>query len=168
MPVEELLTRWTIRIALLLYAAGTAALALSRRRTKYLREARLAWTAGCVFLWLHLAAAFHFYHAWSHWAAYEATAKDTAAAIGRPFGAGVYFNYLFGAVWTADVWFWWKRGLEALLARARWLNWSLHGFLFFIVFNATVTFGDGALRWTAAVMFLVLAVIAVKTRRWLK
>jgi hypothetical protein len=165
MPAEELLTRWTIRVALLLYAAGLASLLLAKRRTTYLRETRLAWTTGCVFLWLHLAAAFHFYHGWSHGAAYEATARDTQAVLGWPFGTGVFFNYLFAAAWTADVWCWWRRGFEAPLGRSRRPRWILHGFLIIMVFNATVVFGDGGVRWVAAAMFLALAVIAVYLRR---
>jgi hypothetical protein len=161
MRVEELLTRWTVRLALLLYIATLATLLVSQRRTAYLREARLAWTVGCVLLWLHLAAAFHFYHNWSHQAAYEATARDTEAVLGWPFGAGVYFNYVFALVWTADALLWWKNGPTAAFNRRAWQNWLIHGFLAFMVFNATVTFADGALRWIAIGVSVLLFVIAL-------
>jgi hypothetical protein len=212
MPVDEMLTRWTIRLALLLYVAAIAAILLSRRRVQFqtplpsrerlgegqfleaftplptarlsspqasppegrgvlqrrlvafLREARIAWTGGCVCLWLHLGAAFHFYHDWSHRAAYEDTARDTAVAIGAPLGEGVYLNYLFVAVWTADAISWWRRGPLAPLVRPAWHNWLVHGYLLFIVFNATVTFGEGALRWIAAGMFGALAALAWRAK----
>jgi hypothetical protein len=160
MPVDEMLTRWMIRLALVLYAAGLAAILLGRRRRELLDEARLVWTAGCVCLWLHLGAAFHFYHDWSHRAAYEDTARDTAAAIGIAFGEGVYLNYLFAVVWTVDVFLWWRQGPNAPFVRPAWQNWLVHGFLLFIAFNATVTFGEGAVRWIAVALFAVLAVVA--------
>ena len=164
MNIEELLTRWTVRLSLMLYAAALGVMILGRHRPDYLREARLAWSVGCVLLWLHLAAAFHFFHDWSHEAAYEATARDTEAVLGWPFGAGVYFNYLFAVVWTVDVVWWWKVGPRAPLDRSIWLKLVVHGFLLFMVFNATVPFGSGGVRWVAAGGFVLLG--AVAWRRW--
>jgi hypothetical protein len=161
MPLEELLTRWTIRLSLLLYAATLAAILIGRSRPAVLREARLTWTAGCIVLWLHLAAAFHFYHGWSHQAAYEATARDTQATIGWAFGGGVYINYLFAVVWTVDATYWWVAGSQAYFRRPRWLGVLVHGFLLFIALNATVTFADSALRWTAAAILVGLAILAL-------
>ena len=165
MNIEELLTRWTVRLSLTLYAAALGVMILGRHRADYLREARLAWSVGCVLLWLHLAAAFHFVHDWSHHAAYEATARDTQAVLGWPFGAGVYFNYLFAAVWTADVGWWWKVGATAPLTRSRWITLLVHGFLLFMVFNATVPFGSGSVRWVAVGGFVLLGALALRTWR---
>ncbi len=117
MPPGELLTRWSIRLALVCYAAALAAQLLSNNRPNVLREARLAYTAGCVLLWVHLAAAFHFYHNWSHTLAFEDTARQTKELLGRPVGEGVYVNYIFAAVWTADAAYWWIAGLRRYSAR---------------------------------------------------
>jgi hypothetical protein len=160
MSVEELITRWTVRLSLLLYAATLAALLVGRSRPSILREARLTWTAGCLLLWLHLAAAFHFYHHWSHEAAYEVTARETKAAIGWAFGGGVYINYVFALVWTVDTVRWWSMVPQAYLGRARLPNAILHGFLLFMVFNATVIFVDGATRNVSAVILVALAMLA--------
>jgi hypothetical protein len=165
MPIEELLTRWTIRIALLLYAATLAALLVGRARSAILREARLTWTGGCILLWLHLAAAFHFYHHWSHQAAYQATAQDTEATIGWAVGAGVYFNYIFAVVWTIDTAYWWTISPQAYYSRSRCVGVLIHGFLFFMVFNATVVFADGATRWVAAAVLACLATLAFVCRK---
>jgi hypothetical protein len=160
MPVEELITRWTVRLSLLLYAATLAALLVGRSRPSILREARLTWTAGCLLLWLHLAAAFHFYHHWSHEAAYEVTAQETQATIGWAFGGGVYANYCFALVWTADAALWWSMAPQAYLRRARWQIALIHGFLLFIVFNAAVIFVEGATRHMSAVILAALAMLA--------
>jgi hypothetical protein len=164
MPVEELLTRWSVRLSLLLYAATLAALLIGRARPAILREARLTSTSGCILLWLHLAAAFHFYHHWSHQAAYEATARDTAATIGWAYGGGVYFNYVFAVLWTIDAAWWWSKWPPACYSRPRWAGALVHGFLFFMVFNSIVVFADGALRWIGVAILIALAALALFTR----
>jgi hypothetical protein len=164
MPLEELLTRWSVRLSLLLYAATLAAFLIGRTKPALLREARLTWTAGCLLLWLHLAAAFHFYHHWSHEAAWRATARDTEATIGLAFGTGVYFNYVFAVVWTIDAAWWWSTSPRSYYCRPRWAGILVHGFLIFMVINAAVLFADGALRWIAAAMLIALAVLASITR----
>jgi hypothetical protein len=165
MLVGELLTRWLIRLALVCYAAALFAQLLSNNRPSILREARLAWTAGSVFLWAHLAAAFHFYHHWSHTLAFEDTARQTEELLGFAVGEGVYVNYLFAAVWTADAAYWWLAGLRRYAARPRWITLTVHAFLLFIVANATITFRTGATRWTAVAILLALAALAVVTSR---
>src|SRR5437868_5879863 len=99
----ETLTRWTVRVALLLYAAtlGLRLAAPSRPRA-----ARLLWTAGCVLFLAHVAAAFHYFHGWSHARAYRDTAQRTAELFGTYWGGGLYLNYLFTLAWAADVAWW--------------------------------------------------------------
>src|SRR5262245_656128 len=92
MDPGEFLTRWTVRIAVVLYVA-----ALLSRRFSW-RWARGAWTAGCVLYLLHVVAAFHYYHHWSHDAAYESTARQTADVVGVHWGGGLYVNYAFTLV----------------------------------------------------------------------
>jgi hypothetical protein len=165
MIAGELLTRWSIRLALLCYAGALAAQLLSNGRINLLREARLAWTVGCVLLWAHLAAAFHFYHQWSHTLAFEDTARQTEDLLGFAVGEGVYVNYLFTAVWTADAAYWWLTGLRRYAARPRWITATVQAFLLFIVANATITFRTGAMRWTAVAILLALAIASFLTLR---
>jgi hypothetical protein len=92
MTAGEILTHWTVRIAIALYVAG---LALRGYSPKW---SRLAWTGGCGFYLLHVACAFEYYHHWSHANAYAATARQTAAVVGLDWGGGLYVNYAFTLV----------------------------------------------------------------------
>jgi hypothetical protein len=156
MPTGELLTRWTVRAALALYVLGLALRVGAAGRRPWLASARLAWTAGCSAFLLHVACAFQFYHQWSHRAAYEATARQTAEVVGIDGGGGLYANYAFAALWAADAGWWWLRPAR-YLARPRGLEWAVQGFLGFIAFNATVVFGAGAVRWLGLAACLFLA-----------
>ncbi|HEX8283333.1 MAG TPA: hypothetical protein VF588_08265 [Pyrinomonadaceae bacterium] len=148
----ETLTKVTVWVAVAGYAAGAAALALSRRRAGWDSAARLALTVACVALAAHAACAFHFYHGWSHDAAYLETARQTAEVFGLDWGGGLYVNYALVAGWGLDVAWWWARGLEAYRRRPWPLVAAWHGFLLFIIFNATVVFKDGAARWAGLVV----------------
>src|SRR5882724_4027554 len=138
MEFGELATRWTVRAALALYVLALILRAIARPR-----PARLFWTGGFAAFLIHVACAFHFYHHWSHAAAYQDTAQKTAAATGLDWGGGLYLNYLFALVWGVDV-FWWWCNAASYTARARIVEWSVQGFLAFMAFNATVVFGHGA------------------------
>jgi hypothetical protein len=115
----------------------------------------LAWTLGCAAFLLHIAVAFHLGHGWSHEAAWQHT-----KAVGG-YGDGIYVNYLFALVWLADViWMW--AAFDSYLKRPRWLNWTIHGFLAFVVFNAAVVFGSRDTRLVFLITFgIVLALLAV-------
>jgi hypothetical protein len=155
MPTGEILTRWTVRVALALYVLSLTLRAWAAGRSTWLSLARLAWTGGCMVFLLHIVCAFQFYHHWSHAAAYEATAQRTAEVTGLNWGGGLYANYVFAAVWLLDVGWWWLDS-RCYLARRRMIEWSIQGLLGFIAFNATVVFGRGAIRWAglAAIAFL--------------
>jgi len=146
-------TRWTIWIALALYVA-----ALGARPAPRLRQ--WAWTLGCLFYLAHVAAAFHFYHHWSHAAAYQHTARRTAEVMGLDWGGGLYWNYAFTLVWLGDViWTWF--GL-------RWPPWAgaaVPGFLAFMAFNATVVFGTGPIRWLGLAGTVLLGAIHWRRRQ---
>jgi hypothetical protein len=50
-------------------------------------------------------------------------------------------------LWTADVAWWWL--LPGLYARrSPWIGWCEHGFMVFIIFNATVVYEEGLIRWS--------------------
>jgi hypothetical protein len=155
----QALTLWTIRVAAGLYVAAVAGW-LARRD----RSSRAAWTAACGFYLVHVAAAFHFYHAWSHAAAYRETARQTAAVFGVNWGGGLYFNYAFTAIWIADV-LWWWRGLEAYRRRPRWVTAAVHTFFAFMFLNATVVFAQGGTRWFGVAATTLLCVLWWRTNR---
>jgi hypothetical protein len=119
------------------------------------RLARWLWTWACLTFLVHVACAFHFSHRWSHRHAFEQTRLESG------FGEGLYVNYLFMAVWIADVLWWWIAP-AAYARRMPWIDRLLHGFLLLIAFNATVVFESGAVRSAGAVGSLLLAA------RWIR
>lgn len=147
------LTRNTVRLALACY--GIAAVLMLGGRGEWLEDtgrARLArgcWTLGWLAYVLHVVMAFHFFHGWSHAAAVEHTAR-----VGG-FGAGIWFNHLFTLLWTADVAWWWLAP-RSHAARPAWAGIALHAYLAFIVFQATVVFAGGLVRWLGVGLFAVL------------
>lgn len=156
MSSGELLTKFTIWMTITGYAVGATVFALSRGRRKWDGAARLAWTVACISLLAHVACAFHFYHAWSHQAAYLDTARQTADVFGLDWGGGLYVNYALVVCWVADVGWWWLRGHDAYRRRPWPLVAVWHAFLFFIVFNATVVFENGLVRWAGLCACLCL------------
>jgi hypothetical protein len=149
MHTGEFLTRLTIWLALSGYTLGAVAFLLSNGRQAWLRAARWAWTLGCGCFLIHVACAFHFYHAWSHWAAYRETERQTGVTFGGAWawGGGVYVSYGFTLLWLLDVSVWWLQGLASYVQRPAWLTATWHGFFVFILFNGTVVFENGAARW---------------------
>jgi hypothetical protein len=140
--VGESWTRWTIRLALGCYVLAVLMqfVTLSSRARA---RVRLVWTIGCLAFLAHVGCV---YHGWSHAAAYEETARQTAALFGFAWGGGLYFNYAFTLAWMADV-LWWWHGLEAYRARPRWIGIALHSFFAFMALQATVVFATGPVRW---------------------
>src|SRR5690606_2887397 len=117
------------------------------------RAVLCVWTAGCVIYLLHVAAAFHFVHDWSHEAACAQTAQQTAAVTGWHWGGGLWINYAFTLWWPLDVAWTWLRGLDGL---PRWYIVCLHAVAGFLMFNATVVFGPAWWRWAAGMLAVVL------------
>jgi hypothetical protein len=160
-----LLTRWTIRLALLcyvLYLAGWLG-NVQRYDRRWPAAARGLWTLGCGLFVVHVACAFAFHHGWSHAAAWESTAAETDALLGVRFGDGIYFSYVFLAVWMADVIAMWVFSRERP-GSARPLVAAMHGvihvYLFFIAFNGAIVFEAGPTRWGGIVACLALAGLA--------
>ncbi|HEY6402947.1 MAG TPA: hypothetical protein VI479_16130 [Blastocatellia bacterium] len=161
----ELLTRITIWLALAGYAIGVSAYLLSRGRRSWDAVARAAWALGCASIIAHVAFAYHFYHNWSQASVYRETARQTAEVTGLDWGGGVFFNYALVIGWIMDAVYWRFRGLDAYRNRPPWLATPWQFFLFFIVFNATVVFKTGALRWIGLGLCLWLAFITYRTYR---
>ena len=161
-----LLTSWTIRLALACYVAylagGLVVSASGKRSASWPSVARWIWTLGCGLFVIHVACAFHFYHDWSHAAAFEKTASETEDLLGVRFGEGIYFSYLFLVLWVADVAWSWLRPLSAA-PQASWPRIALHAYLFFIAFNGAIVFESGPTRWVGIVVCLLLTGLAWRT-----
>jgi hypothetical protein len=161
----ESITLWLADLAMILYVAAIAQI-LRVERSEWIdsprtRRNRFLWSAGCFVYWLHWLLAFHFFHHWSH----EAAVSHTRARSG--FGYGILFSHLFTVVWTADVAFWWLAP-DRYLRRSLWLGALVHGYLFFIVFQSTVVFGAGLVRWvamTACALLLAIWIFSELQRR---
>lgn len=111
---------------------------------------RSCWTWAVVVFLVHLAMAFHFYHGWSHARAFERTRQVSG------YGEGVYVSYLFTLAWCADtLWWWWNA--RSYGRRPAWVDATLHTFMLFIVFNGTVVYETGPIRWAGLTGFLLLA-----------
>ncbi len=169
-PAESLLGAllvvWTIRLALLGYAAALCGWLDARLQGMACRPVnrwpRWAWTAGCLCGWAHMGAAFHFVHGWSNASAIAATAEETQAVLGVAFGGGVYFNYLFGLLWSADVARLWMTDKAWPLRFA----WFLHAYLFLIVFSGAIVFEPGPTRYVSlAVLLLAVCILAWRRRQ---
>lgn len=151
-----MLTLWTVRLACLFYFAALAAWITGRRG-----PARAAWTAGLLFYLLHVAAAFSFHHHWSHAAAYRETARQTAELFGFDWGGGIFFNYVFTAIWMADAAWLWLRP-ESYYRRARAVSAAMHGFLAFMVINGAIVFATAPMRWASLAACLLLIALQGK------
>jgi hypothetical protein len=156
------LTRNTVRLSLLFYAAALTLMMRLRpgdwaAATGRGRLARWCWTLAWATFVIHLGMAFHHYHHWSHDDAVRRTRDVTG------FGEGVYVSDLFALVWTADVAAWWLR--PAWYARrSPWVGRALHGFMLFIVFNATIVYETGLIRWLGVALFAWLALAWTSSR----
>jgi hypothetical protein len=142
MTYGPLLTYAAIHGAWLLYLSALVFWLRARAQA-----ARRAWIAGCLFYLGHVAAAFEFKHDWSHQSVYLATARQTSELFGINWGGGIYFNYLFTAVWVLDATWLWLRP-DAYRRRPNWMSYAIHGYMAFLFFNATVVFGSGWARWS--------------------
>ncbi|HEX6986728.1 MAG TPA: hypothetical protein VF170_15210 [Planctomycetaceae bacterium] len=157
-----MLVRWTVRLAVACYAVRALADAADLGS---LRLRRGVWTVGLLFYVAHVVAAFHFVHRWSHVAAWEETARQTAAVTGWDSGAGLWANYAFTLLWFGDVVAWWAAGPDYPL-RFRRAFVTVQTVFAFIVFNATAVFGPAYWRPAAVAFGLTLAAaLAVRVKR---
>jgi hypothetical protein len=158
----DALIRNTIRLSLLYYAVALNIMmrlpSAEWAATGRGRLARLCWTLAWFTYLIHLGMAFHFYHDWSHADAVRHTEEVSG------FGPGIYVSHVFTLAWSADVLFWWLRP-QGYALRAHWIDWLLHGFMLFIVFNGTVVYETGLIRWAGAVVFVELAIMAVYVKK---
>jgi hypothetical protein len=151
-PGEDL-TRHTVRVALLFYAVASV-LMLSLTPGEWAAEgrgraARLCWTLAWLAYLIHLGMAMHHYHGWSHADAVRHVRERSGV------GEGIFVSHAFTLFWTLDVAACWLRP-RRYAARSVWLDRLLHGFMAFMVFNGTVVYEQGFIRWAGVALFAVL------------
>jgi len=154
MQLPDLALRGTIWLSLLAWVVGECQRSLKRDPRG---RGRWAWAIGALAALTHAALAFHLRHRWSQAAAYADTARQTGAATGLAWGGGLFFNYAFLAVWTADALWWWVAP-DSFHARSRLLDRAVRGFLWFMFLNGAVVFAQGGMRWLGAAAVLAVAV----------
>lgn len=155
--MREFLTRSTIWLNIAAYTVGVVLFSLRGHRPSLDSTTRALWTIAVIALGAHFVSAYHFYHSWSHAAAYTETARQTAEVFRINWGGGLFINYALLSIWTIDVSLWWANGIESYRRRTPWsLVMTWHSILIFILFNATVVFKTGAVRWTGLLICLTL------------
>lgn len=157
--IGDHLIRNTVRLSLLYYAAAATSMLLLRPdewTAGTLRGglARSCWSLAWLAYLVHLAMAFHHYHGWSHAHAMEHTREVSGV------GEGIFVSHLFTLLWSADVLFWWLHA-QRYAARPRWIDRLLHAFMVFVIFNGTVVYETGLIRWAGLLMFAELAAVGV-------
>lgn len=138
------------RLAVIFWGLATALLLLGV-------PARQEWLCAWLMFVVHVAASFHFAHDWSHAAAF----RHTAAAAG--VGEGLFVNYIFTLLWGADA-IWLAASPDTYAHRPWWVGWVVHGFLAFIVFNATIVFGTATSRVLGVLVFAGLGIAVFRAR----
>ena len=151
----EAVARWSAWPAFLCYAAALAIGFLSREPRR-MGLARGLWTVGWLALVVHVSVAMLLVHHGSWQAAYEHTAERTLAATGWNSGSGVWFNLVTVFVWGFFVLWMWLRP-HAVERRPRWLEWTVHFYVAFMMINATLVFGSPAAQIAAGLFCVGLA-----------
>jgi hypothetical protein len=141
---------YALALSLMLFLGRADWRALGRRG----RLARWCWTFAWATYVVHVVLAFHHDQHWSHADAFEHTRRVSGV------GEGIYVSHLFTLAWTVDVAAWWLWPVR-YAGRARRLDVALHGFMLFVVFNATVVYGQGPIRWAGLAMFAGLSGLAL-------
>jgi hypothetical protein len=152
--IGELIIRWSARIAVGCYISRLVCDFGRPLGTPSQESARWWWTMGCLSFVLHVIAAFHFEHHWSHAAAYEATSRRTAEMTGWNSGLGLYINEAFLVLWMSDTFFWWR---DLYWPRHRRIYWSIQSVFAFLMLQATAIFGPPFWIPVVAVVILFLS-----------
>jgi hypothetical protein len=152
--IGDFLTRNTVRVALLFYLIAVVLMLRMDRLgwgavTIAGKAARVCWTLGLLAYMIHLAMAMHYYHGWSHAEAMRHVDEVSG------FGPGIFMSHLFTLLWTVDATWWWLAP-DGYSIRSVWLGRVLHGFMAFIIFNGTVVYETGFIRWAGVLMFVLM------------
>jgi hypothetical protein len=144
------------------WAAGEV---LMRQPSAPDRLARAIWTLGIALAFVHVVLAFQLVYGWDHEAAVVATVQQTADRFGQGWRGGIYVNYVFLAIWLADVSWWWLAPASRA-SRSSKLETARFWFFAFMFFNGAVVFasGIGRLIGIASVSVALLAPLARRQR----
>ena len=144
----------TIWIALALFVAGE----YEPRTSRSLQPvARMLFLFGALICAAHIVLAMSQVHGWSHAAAVDATARQTAQVYGVRWGGGVYVNYAFVAVWLADA-IARLTSPASVARRSPALRWVMRVFYFVVIANAAVIFARPERRWMGAVACALIGI----------
>jgi hypothetical protein len=154
--------RGTMILATVAWALGEV---LMRRSATADWWARVSWTIGIALALIHVVLAFHLVYAWDHEAAVAATARQAADRFGWGWRGGIYVNYVFLALWLADVGWWWLAPASRASRSPRIETARLAVFTFMFL-NGAVVFasGTGRLVGVASVTVVLLASPALRDR----
>jgi hypothetical protein len=142
-------------LATLAWAVGET---LMRRSPRADRWARAAWTMAIALAAIHVTLAFHFVYAWNHEVAVSATARQAAERFGWGWRGSIYVNYVFLAIWLADVCWWWAAAASHASRPVRLETARMATFVFMFV-NGAIVFasGVGRLAGIASVIAVLVA-----------
>ena len=154
--------RGTMLLATVAWAFGEV---LMRRSPASDRLARAVWTAGLALALIHVVLAFDVVYAWDHEAAVTATARQAADRFGWGWRGAIYVNYLFVALWCADVAAWWLAPASRA-ARSPRIELARIAIFVFMFFNGAVVFATpaGRLVGIAAVAAVLLGSPSIRRR----
>ncbi|MGE3509605.1 MAG: hypothetical protein AB7N65_12060 [Vicinamibacterales bacterium] len=163
--------RGTMVAATVAWAVGEIGIRSSRRRERPAPESSVAvwrwarrfWTVGVVLALVHAWLAFEYVYDWSHTVAADETLRLATSRIGVGWAGGIYVNYVFLAVWMADVCWWWLSPASHA-GRGRRLETSRRAFFLFMFLNGSVVFASGASRIIGAIA--VGSVLAGSVYTW--
>jgi hypothetical protein len=148
-------------LATVAWAAGEA---LMRRSPVSDRVARAIWTLGIALAAIHVVLAFHFVYAWNHDAAVTATVRQAADRFGWGWRGGIYVNYIFLALWLADVCWWWRAPVSHA-SRSPGIEAARRALFTFMFVNGAVVFAAGIGRLVGVAAVTVVLLTAVTRRR---
>ena len=134
--------RGTMIVATVAWAIGEALMRLSPAHD---RLARAMWTFGVALALLHIVLAFHFVYQWNHEAAVAETVKQAADRFGQGWRGGIYVNYVFVILWSADVCWWWISPASHA-SRSLWIEVARFSAFTFMFVNGAIIFAAGAGR----------------------
>jgi hypothetical protein len=138
--------RTTMILATIGWAAGEA---LMGRSAASDRAARASWTLAIGLALLHVFLAFQLVYAWNHEAAVAATVQQATDRFGAGWRGGIFVNYVFLALWLADVVWWWQAPASRA-ARPRAVETARRAFFVFMFLNGAVVFASGIGRLIGA------------------
>jgi hypothetical protein len=147
-------------------AAWALGEALMRRSATADRWARAVWTVGIALALIHVVLAFQLVYEWNHEAAVAATARQAADRFGWGWRGGIYVNYVFLALWLADVGWWWLAPVSHA-SRSRRLETVRLALFAFMFVNGAVVFasGIGRLVGIASVIVVLISTASAADKR---